>query len=325
MLRGAATALVLAAVVAVVGGDAVVAGAAVLSPAPVAAAVLLGLLWRALAAARWLLLARTLGAPLVWPRAFGEYLRSELLNQVLPGAVVGDVDRARRHGVDVGLLPAARAVALERAVGQAVLLVAVVVALTTRPELRQVGRGVDGRTTLVGCALLVVAGIAVVLLWQPWRGRVAPRTEWPAAASSGPGPGGAAGAADGEAGGAVDRPRPAHRPALLPALVAAVALSLGVLTCVVTLFVVAARATGPASSTADVVPAVLVVLVLAGIPLTVAGWGVREAGAALCFSAVGLQAGDGVAAAVGYGLLSLVSALPGLVPLLLPRRHRRPG
>jgi hypothetical protein len=103
------------------------------------------------------------------------------------------------------------------------------------------------------------------------------------------------------------------------AVAAALGLSLGVLACFVALFVVAARATGPATPADTLVPTVLVVLLLAGVPLTVSGWGVREAGAALCFAAVGLLAADGVAAAVGYGLLSLVAALPGVVPLLLPR------
>ncbi len=82
--------------------------------------------------------------------------------------------------------------------------------------------------------------------------------------------------------------------------------------------------TGPAPL-GLLVPAVLVVLLVSGIPLTVAGWGAREAGAALCFAAVGLASADGVAAAVGYGLLSLVSALPGLVPLLRPRVGSRRG
>ncbi|WP_340295798.1 lysylphosphatidylglycerol synthase domain-containing protein, partial [Aquipuribacter hungaricus] len=269
-----------------VGGQALRDGTAVLSPGPVLLAVALGLGFRALAAARWLVVARALGAPLGPLQAWAEYLRSELLNQVLPGAVLGDVDRARRHGKDVGLLPAARAVALERVVGHAVLVLAVVVVLLRRPDLLGAADGADGRTV----AVLVVAGaVAVlvgVLLWQPWR-----RT-----------------------GGARGLP-----PALVPALLAAAGLSVGVLACAVTLFVVAARATGTVAPLGDVVPAVLVVLVLAGVPLTVAGWGAREAGAALCFAAVGLPAAAGVSAAVGFGLLSAVAALPGLVPLLLPR------
>jgi uncharacterized membrane protein YbhN (UPF0104 family) len=302
-LRALASAAVLVAVAWAVGGDAVRDGTAVLSPGPLAAAVGLGLTWRALAATRWLLAARALGVPLVWPQAYAEYLRSELLNQVLPGAVLGDLDRARRHGQDVGMLAAARAVALERVVGQVVLLAAAGVALGFRPELLlRVAHGADARTVAVLALAAVVATTAGVLLCQPWR------------RGSGGVPGREAAA----------RAAPAPRPArLVPVVAAALGLSIGVLACFVALFVVAAGATGPATPVDELVPTVLVVLLLAGVPLSVAGWGAREAGAALCFAAVGLSAADGVAAAVGYGLLSLVAALPGLVPLLLPRL--RPG
>ena len=304
-LRVLASLSVLGAVAVVVGGPSIVAGTAVLRPGPVAAAVLLGLLWRALAATRWLLLARALGAPLGWSQAYGEYLRSELLNQVLPGGVLGDVDRARRHGQDLGLLAAARAVAAERVAGQVVLVAAVVGVVLLRPEMRRVASGVDGRTVAVlavGLALVVVVGL---VLWQPWR-RAAPPAP--------PGP-----AHD-------DPPARRDRRALLGATLAAIGLSVLVLACFVGLFVLAARTTGPATGLRDLVPAVIVVLLVSGIPLTVSGWGAREAGAALGFAAVGLAAADGGAAAVGYGLLSLLSSLPGLVPLLLPRRpDRRPA
>lgn len=282
--RVLASALAVVVVAVVVGEQAVRAGTAVLAPGPVALAVGLGALWRVFAATRWLLLARVLGAPLSWPAAFAEYQRSELVNQVVPGGVVGDVDRARRHGQDVGLLPAGRAVLLERAVGQVLLVGACVVVLLLRPELRLVADGVDARTTLV-VAVVVLAILALAaVLWRP--GTTAIRARW----------------------------------AMVGAFVAALVLSIGILACFVTLFVVAAALTGPVSPLAVVVPAVLVTLLVSGIPLTVAGWGGREAGAALCFAAVGLAAADGVAASVGYGLLSLVSALPGLVPLLLSRR-----
>ncbi len=284
-LRLAASVGALAVVAVVVGEQAVRAGTAVLSPVPVLLALLLGLLWRTLAATRWLLLARALGAPLTFTAAVSEYFRSELVNQVVPGGVVGDVDRARRHGSDVGLLRAARAVFLERATGQLVLVAATAVTLLARPELLQVSDGVDGRTVTVLGVVLGALVVLAVVLWSPWRGRRPPR-------------------------------------ALLPALVAATVLSVGVLACFVVLFLLAAAATGAAPAPAGVlVPAVLVVLLVSGIPLTVAGWGAREAGAALCFAAVGLASADGVAAAVGYGLLSLVSALPGLLPLLLARRR----
>lgn len=293
LARLVATVVVLLVVVRLVGGDAVRAGAAVLTPVPVLAALVLGALWRALTTTRWLVLARATGAPLGWSAAYAEYYRSELLNQVVPGGVVGDVDRARRHGTDVGLLPAARAVVAERVVGQVVLVAAVALTVAARPELLRVSEGADRRTVLVLGAVVLLVTAVVLLVWQPWRRRSVP-----------PGVTGPVG---------------------LPvaAVAVAVALSVGVLACFVALFVLAARVTGSTAGVDVLVPAVLVVLLVSGIPLTVAGWGAREAGAALVFAAVALPAADGVAASVGYGLLSLVSALPGLAPLLLPHRRTR--
>ncbi|MGJ7440745.1 lysylphosphatidylglycerol synthase domain-containing protein [Aquipuribacter sp. MA13-6] len=306
-LRVTASVVALVVVALVVGEQAVRAGTAVLAPGPVALALLLGLLWRSLAATRWLLLSRALGAGLTWPSALAEYFRSELVNQVVPGGVVGDVDRARRHGSDVGLLPAARAVFLERTVGQLVLVAATAVTLLARPELLRVSDGVDGATVTVLALVLGVVALVAVGLWQPWRRDVgrSPRRDAAAGGRTGP----------------RDVATPSLRALAVP-LGFAVLLSLGVLVCFVALFLLAARVTGGEPAPWDVlVPAVLVVLLVSGIPLTVAGWGAREAGAALCFAAVGLASADGVAAAVGYGLLSLVSALPGLVPLLRPRRR----
>jgi len=53
------------------------------------------------------------------------------------------------------------------------------------------------------------------------------------------------------------------------------------------------------------------------IPLTVAGWGIREGAAAVLWPMVGLPAEQGVALSVGYGALVLVSSLPGVVFLFI--------
>ena len=76
-------------------------------------------------------------------------------------------------------------------------------------------------------------------------------------------------------------------------------------------------------------PLVAPVLVSMLLPVTVAGWGVRETAAATLWGAVGLASADGVAISVAYGLLVLLSSLPGALVLLagrrLNRRRRRPG
>lgn len=47
------------------------------------------------------------------------------------------------------------------------------------------------------------------------------------------------------------------------------------------------------------------------IPVTVAGWGVREGAAAVLWPLAGLPAEQGVALSVGYGLTIFLSSLPG--------------
>ena len=77
------------------------------------------------------------------------------------------------------------------------------------------------------------------------------------------------------------------------------------------------------------VPLVAPVLMAMLIPITVAGWGVREGAAAALWGLVGLTPEDGVAISVAYGLLVLVSSAPG-VPILTriliegPGRRGRP-
>ena len=75
----------------------------------------------ALYATRWRFTAARVGVSLTFRRAYGEYLVSTLLNQLLPLGVAGDVVRALRHhrrlGAQKTLGPAARAVVLERLSG----------------------------------------------------------------------------------------------------------------------------------------------------------------------------------------------------------------
>ena len=66
-------------------------------------------------------------------------------------------------------------------------------------------------------------------------------------------------------------------------------------------------------------PLVAPVLMTMLIPVTVAGWGLRESAAAVLWGAVGLTAADGVAVSLAYGLIVLLCSLPGAVVLLLNR------
>jgi glycosyltransferase 2 family protein len=91
-------------------------------------------------------------------------------------------------------------------------------------------------------------------------------------------------------------------------------------------YLVAARAVGVTTPLETLLPLAVLVLVAAGLPLNLAGWGPREGMAAWAFAAAGLDAGEGVATAVAYGSMVFVGNLPGAVALLdtsWPVRGRR--
>jgi len=87
------------------------------------------------AAWRWNLVARGLGVALPLRTATAAYYRSQFLNTVLPGGVLGDIDRAVRHGSEAGNVGrGVRAVAWERSAGQVVQLVLGLIVLLLLPS-----------------------------------------------------------------------------------------------------------------------------------------------------------------------------------------------
>ena len=91
-------------------------------------------------------------------------------------------------------------------------------------------------------------------------------------------------------------------------------------------FRLAARSVGVDEGPVRLLPLALIVLLAAGLPLSIAGWGPREGVAAWVFAAAGPAAGPGAAVATASGVLVLVAALPGAVLLLAGwLRPRRAG
>ena len=91
------------------------------------------------------------------------------------------------------------------------------------------------------------------------------------------------------------------------------------------MYVVAAKAIGVDTPVMTLLPLVAPVLMSMLIPGTVAGWGIREATAAAVWAAVGLTAVDGVAISAAYGVVVLISTLPGGLVLLISNRDRTAG
>ena len=113
---------------------------------------------------RWVRAARGLGLTLERRRAVGDYYAALFLNGVLPGGVLGDVQRALRHGRDArNQRRAVTAVLVERTAGQIVLVVAVVTCLLLQPSVLPVHL-VAGRPALVAVLLLVIVAVPLVLV-----------------------------------------------------------------------------------------------------------------------------------------------------------------
>lgn len=232
---------------------------------------------------RWRYTAGRLGIDLPMRDAVGEYYLGIFLNQVLPGGVAGDVSRAWRHArTDVPTGPAVRAVVLERVSAQAVMTVVTVVSLMV-PLTPWFAGAVGAVIVAAAFSLGVRSGLSGPasdsLLGRLW---------------------------------ADTKTAVLARDALTPQLTSA-ALVVG---SYIVVFVIAARAVGTETPTTAFLPLVAPVLQTMLIPVTVAGWGVREAAAAALWAMVGLTPEDGAAISVAYGLLVLASSAPGLYVLI---------
>lgn len=101
-------------------------------PGWLAAAMLALVVQTGLTALRWKITARLFGIEIGLGRAVREYFVAQLVNQSLPGGVLGDVGRALRARAAAGLVRAGQSVLVERLWGQ-VALFAVMLAAVTAP------------------------------------------------------------------------------------------------------------------------------------------------------------------------------------------------
>lgn len=282
MLRALAGVAVLVALGLHLGAEPFLAGLRAVDWASAAAALAIGLVTSVCSAWRWSLVARALGLALPVREALAECYRALFLNSVLPAGVLGDVDRAVRHGRRTGA-PArcARAVVTERVAGLAVLVAVAAVVLAGRLAPPPSAIGPVG-LILTALAILTTLAVGAVL-------------------GVGVGP-------------ALRRYRRVARVGVGVAALSAVALAGYLAT-----FLIAARAAGATATVGELLPVLLLALLAMALPVNVGGWGPREAATAAGFGLVGLGAAQGLSAAVVYGVLSFVACLPGLGVLLLRR------
>jgi hypothetical protein len=106
---------------------------------------------------------------------------------------------------------------------------------------------------------------------------------------------------------------------------AALGWSVLAMTALVAKFALAAMVLGTVQHPRQVIALGLILLAGGSIPLGFAGFGPREAVAAVAFAASGLPAAAGVATSAAFGLLAIVSVVPGAAVLLLRSRRHNPG
>jgi uncharacterized membrane protein YbhN (UPF0104 family) len=252
-------------------------------PGYLLAAAALGPLQVVLSAERWRVVSGALDRPLGRALAIREFGLANLLNQLLPGGVPGDVVRAWRtsdpgssaSGRRGALLGSVRAVVVDRLLGLAANAVVVALGLVVWARVHAV-------SPPPGAALitaLLLAGLALIGL--------APASLW----------------AVGAVGSDLRAVLRARTPAVvgLSAVLTATFL-LGFLGC--------AEAVG-ASLGWGAVTAVPLVLLAMSVPLGFGGLGLREATAALLLPRLGIPAESAVALSAAYGLSATIGALPG--------------
>jgi len=90
-----------------------------------------------------------------------------------------------------------------------------------------------------------------------------------------------------------------------------VLVSLALVCSYVAVYLCCARALGVEAAVLTLAPLVCWVLLAMALPLSLAGWGIREGAAAAVWLLAGLPVAEGVAVSLLYGVIVLVSALPG--------------
>ncbi|MBI3507447.1 MAG: flippase-like domain-containing protein [Proteobacteria bacterium] len=257
-------------------------------PAWIAAALAVFASQLVVAALRWSRIQDAMGAPLGDRVSLELALIGQFFSQTLPSAIGGDAVRAAlaaKRG-----MPAARAasgVLVDRGTALVVLvvLVGICLPLTARlvPDPAFIG-------LLAALVAATAAGVGFVFAVERLvLGRLAP----------------------GRVVGFVRALAADLRAALVrPGIVAlAVVVHLGVIATVALL----ARALSVDAGFASCLVLVPPIVLLTMLPVSLAGWGIRESAAVAGFALVGVPAADALALSVAFGLVQIAAGLPGLV------------
>lgn len=276
------------------------------APEFVAAAVAIQAALTVLLTARWWLAARALGERLPARAAWRLVWIGQFFNQTLPSSLGGDAYRiwalCTRCGFSIGF--ASTSVVVDRLLALLAIPIIAVVGLWLVPEFT---RRPDV-AVILWPAVLAVGAVAVVLARLDaapgsWH-RIAPRAfAWAERFSM-------------ALRGAVKRRR---------LVVAGLSLSIVIHMCVALSVYMLTRAFGLEAELLHVLLVTPLVLVIAMVPVTISGWGLREGAMVMAFGALGYDTGLVFATSVAYGLTMIVIGLPGGLLWSLQRSGRAPA
>jgi hypothetical protein len=271
-----------------------------LRPDMAAVAILLMLVQIFLGALRWGVLLRALAGPVSGRQTLSVYWISNFFAQVLPGAVGGDAVRmwfTRKAGLP--LSAAIDSVLLERGI---TVLALVCLVVATQPFLLARVPGIPGSwifPALLALGFLSVAALCVLdRLPERFRHLRVVR---------------------GLAQLAVDSRRVFFAPrfglfALVVALIGNINLALSAY--------FLARGLGLDVAAVDCMVLIPPIILIMTLPISIAGWGLREGAMVTAFGFLGIAPGPALTLSVLYGFVSLLAALPGGAVFLFSEGRR---
>ncbi len=264
------------------------------------AAFLLQVVQVMICAGRWQLVLRAIGAWLPFGKACELFCIGNFFGQVLPGAVGGDAVRIwKTRQAGLGLGASINSVMLERV---ATVFGLVVLVAATQPLLAGRLRDSSGLWVFPTLSAAAVAGILVLALLDRLPSSLLHSR-----------------LVSGFTRLAGDTRRLFLRPCnALPTLIVVI---LGHVNLALVVWVLALGLDAPVS-VLDCLVLVPPVILVATLPISIAGWGAREVAMVTVFGFVGVPAAQAAAMSVLFGLVTILIALPGGVFWLFSRDRR---
>lgn len=249
----------------------------------------------AIQAWRWSAIVDAIGQAMSFLRSWQIIFIGLFFNQTLPSAIGGDAVRMwRAYKTGIGVAPAVHSVMLDRLSALAAL---VLMASAGLPAIFRLMAGDPARWAVPVLIVGGLGGFSVLMTldrlprgWRRWR------------------------VAQAAAGLSADARRVLLRPrTAAPVIAVSVVIQLGV---ALTVYLLAGAA-GVEAGLVDCLILVPPVLLVSMVPISIAGWGVREGAMVTAFGFVGVAADQAFVLSVLFGLVIMVVGLPGGLVWLL--------